>query len=124
MQQGWATRGSIIKTVRFKIFSKVNEASSFETKFSALSAVAAVISAIVGMENGGEFADALQDEKLATAVTAELVKLGKMLSNSEIQRIANDKELIAKLKAAKEFTIRWTGMKPWAGLGSIGSLEA
>jgi hypothetical protein len=119
MRQGWVTRDKIIQVVKNRILAKVNSAAPFETKISALSAVATVINAIVGMENGGEFADALQDEELATAVTAELVKLGRMLSNSEIQRIAKDKELIAKLKAAKEFKISWKGMKPWAGLREV-----
>jgi hypothetical protein len=117
--QGWVTGDKIIQAVKDRILAKVNSAAPIETKISALSAVATVISAIRGMENGGGFADALQDEKLATAVTAELVKLGRMLSNSEIQRIAKDKELIAKLKAAKEFKISWKGMKPCAGLREV-----
>jgi hypothetical protein len=42
----------------------------FETKLSALSTVTTAIRVIVGIEGRGEFAGALQSEKLATAVMA------------------------------------------------------
>jgi hypothetical protein len=76
-----------------KILSKVNSGSSLEAKLSALSTVTTVINAAVGMKDRGEFASALQSETLATAVTAELVKLGKMLLDSDIEGIRTDNEL-------------------------------
>jgi hypothetical protein len=93
MEQGWATRSSIIEDMGDKILSKVNSGSSLETKLSALSTVTTVINAAVGMKDRGEFASALQSETLATAVTAELVKLGKMLLDSDIEGIRTDNEL-------------------------------
>lgn len=94
--------------------SKVNSGSSFETKLSALSTVTTAINAIVGIEGRGEFARALQNGKLATAVTAELVKLSNMLSDSDIERIRTNNELvIAKLEAAKAFKVCWSA----TGLG-------
>jgi hypothetical protein len=61
MRQGRATKGSIIKTVRDKILSKVNEASRFETKFSTLSDITTIISGTVSIGDEGEFASAFRD---------------------------------------------------------------
>jgi hypothetical protein len=51
-----------------------------------------------------------------------LLKLGTMLSDSDIERIAQDKEVVEKLEAVKGFKISWSDERPWTNLGEVLSL--
>jgi hypothetical protein len=42
-----------------------------------------------------------------------------MLSGSDIERIAQDEEVVEKLDAAKEFKISWLNEKLWTNLGEV-----
>lgn len=122
MLKGHSVARGIIQSVEENIMSRIHPRTPSEIKFGALSALCAIVNSIVSMEQGSEWADAYQTGDLPKALTSALMRVGKSLSDSEIDRVREDKELFATLKSAAEFEIEWLGKRPFEGLEEFQAL--
>ncbi|KAN0095218.1 hypothetical protein V8E51_015929 [Hyaloscypha variabilis] len=122
MLQARGAAHDIIKNVEDDIMSKIHPECCSEIKLGAVSALSIIIRSIVVMERGGEWASEFQDGRLPEVLISALMKVGESLSDSDIDRIREDRRLFARLELAVEFKLQESGKRPFKDLEEFQAL--
>jgi hypothetical protein len=122
--KGQTVRDSIIETVE-DILSRVTPIRwkvDSHTRLSALSVLIGIIKSVTSMPQGGDWAECFQSGLLSEILTTALMKIGIRLSDSEIERVQEQKEVFTTLESATNFAIERSGERTFERLEEFQAL--
>jgi hypothetical protein len=99
---GEAARNYILRSVKQDILPKVSKEVCFETKFNALDTLSRIAEFITHTDDN-ELADISRTGAAPETIVSAMLDIGKMLSYEEIQRMAAEKDMVARAEAAASF---------------------
>ena len=87
-----------------------------KTKLDGLNAIVGIIKAVVSLPQDAEWCSYFQEGPLPKALMSALVKVGKRLSDEEIDHVRDKQDILAVLESAKEFAVRWSGIRTFKNI--------
>ncbi|KAE9378633.1 hypothetical protein N431DRAFT_450579 [Stipitochalara longipes BDJ] len=101
-----------METVEDEIVTKILDRRSkpdFQTKLDGLSALVGIIKSVVSLPQYGAWSSSFYEGPLPKALMSALVKVGKRLSDTEIDRVREEQELFAALESVTTFAVKRSG---------------